>query len=526
MLKALFKKEFYALVSVFTTGKDGKRRSVGVSLAFAALILYAIGASGYVFWSLADSLCLPLTQGGMAWIYFAFMGVVSTGVSVILGIFIAKGKLYEAKDNDLLLSMPIPSWIVLFSRIAGIYVLAFCLEGLVFVPAIIRYFTLVGFSVVPFLCCLVALFILPFLSLVISCLLGWLIAIVSAKIPGKNIVETVFAVAFLIVYFIAYSKVNEYLGYLLANGEAVGKAMKTALYPFAQLGYACTGDGLGLLLYTLIFVGVFALVYLLMSATYLRLATTNKGSRKVKYTGKGYRGSSQTWALVKKELKRYTKNSMVMLNCFLGPVLLVIIPFVLLFDGEDLLQISLGLQGQFAMLLAAFICVAASTNLYAASCVSMEGESVDVVRVLPIKTGNILLAKCLTHILTTALPALFSSVFLCVLFKQGITDSVCVVIVSLSFVLFSAVSGVATNLLFPNLKWTNEVAVVKQSAASLVSMFGEMGVVGLLVGGYFLFGKYLPQWGYLLVCGTVLILATAAVYLWMKKKGVKIFEAL
>lgn len=526
MIKALLKKELYSFLSVFTMGKNGKPRSKGVTLAFALLILYALGAMGFLFWEFAGSLCAPLTGAGVAWTYFAFVGVVATGLSMVLGIFVAKGKLYEAKDNDLLLSMPIPSWVILFSRSIGLYIFSFFLEALVFVPAVVRYFTVIGFAIAPFICSLTVLFLLPLLSLAIAYLIGWFIAFLSSKIPGKNVVETVFSIAFLIVYFIAYTKINEYITFVITHGETVGRVMKTALYPFAQLGYACTGEGLALLICALIFVGIFALVYLVMSATYLRLATTNKGNKKAKYTGKMYKDSSVIVTLVKKEFLRYSKNGMVLLNCFLSSILLIALPFFALFEKDTFLTLTMGLQGDFCLIIAVLVAAASTMGLYAASCISMEGESLDVVRVLPVETEKIFLAKYVTALLTTMLPSAFSCIFLLVIFKQTLIISVCATIAVLLFSAFFSAGGIAVNLLFPNLKWTNEVALVKQSASSLVSMFGGFGIIGLVIGGYFAFGKYLPSWGYLLICAAVFALALVGVWVWLCKKGKKIFEVL
>lgn len=526
MIRTLLKKQLLGALSVFTMGKNGKRRSRKAVIGFALLIVYAFFSVGIMFWEMADMLCEPLVTAGMAWVYFAFFGTIATGLGVVMGIFTAKARLYEARDNDLLLSMPIPSWIILLTRTIGLYVFTLFFEILVFGPAILCYFTVVEFSILPFLCCLIVLFILPCLALSISYTLGWLIALISAKLPGKNIIEMAFSIAFLVVYFLGYSKINDYLSYVLAHGESVGRVMKRVLYPFAQLGYACVGKGGALLLYLLMFVGVFALIYFLMSATYLHLATANKGDRKVKYTGKGYKNNSQTIALMKKELSRFTKKGMVMLNCFMGTILMVLFSIVALVDKEEFLSLTQVAQGDFSLILAALICAMASSNLLAPCCISMEGESINVVRVLPIKTETIFLAKGLANVLVTGIPAVFASIVLCAAFRLYIGVLVCVVLVALACVLFSTATGIAVNLLLPNLKWTNEVAVVKQSASSMVAMFGGYGVIALLVGGYFWFGKYLPAWGYMSVCAAFLFIAAIGVCIWLKKKGAKIFEEL
>jgi ABC-2 type transport system permease protein len=302
--------------------------------------------------------------------------------------------------------------------------------------------------------------------------------------------------------------------------------MKTVLYPFSQLGYACEGNGLALLLYALMFTGVFACAYFLVSVTYLRLATANKGNRKVKYTGKGYKENRAIVAMIKKELSRYTKNGMVLLNSFMGTVFYIALPFVALFKRGDFLQLAQGFQGEFALLLAGILCVLAFSNFFAPSCISMEGESLDVIRVLPIRTERIFLAKGLANGVITGIPALLSSICTCIILKQSFLLSVCVVLAVTVCVAFASAGGIAVNLLLPNLKWTNEVAVIKQSMSTLVSMLGGMGAMALLVGGYFLFGKYLPAWGFLLICTAILLVASGCICGFLKKKGARIFEEL
>ena len=526
MVWTLLKKQLMGALAYFTMGKDGKKRSKKVAIAFAVLILYAMGSMGMLYWQMADMLCEPLVAGDMSWVYFAMMGTMATALGIVLGLFIAKSRLYEAKDNDLLLSMPIPSWVILLSRTVGQYAFTLMIEAIAFIPAIARYFTIVGFSFIPVLCSVAVLLVLPCLALAISFTLGWLIALIQAKLPGKNAIEMVFAVAFMIGYFAVYSKVNEYLGYVVANGEAVGKVMQTVLYPFSQLGKACVGDGVALLFYILMFAGAFALVYWVLSLTYLQLATAKKSVRKVKYTGKGYKGRSAILAIAKKEIVRFCKNSMLLLNAYMGSIMLVILPFITLFDRATFTQLAAGFEGDFSLILAVILCALTSTNLQAACSISIEGDNLDTLRVLPVRTEDIFLAKGLASVLVAGLPAVFSCVFLCILFEQSFTVFACILLAVVVCVAFFAAGGIAVNLLLPNLHWTNEVVVVKQSASTVVAMFGGVGVVAALVGGYFLFGKYLPAWGYLLVCTAVMALAFVGVCLFLKKKGVKLFEVL
>ena len=66
-------------------------------------------------------LCKPLVESGLTWVYFAMMGLIAVTFSIIGGIFTTKAKLYEAKDNDFLLSMPVSTKTILFVRMVSLY---------------------------------------------------------------------------------------------------------------------------------------------------------------------------------------------------------------------------------------------------------------------------------------------------------------------------------------------------------------------------------------------------------------------
>ncbi len=527
MIGVLLKKQIKESLVGLIRGRGGKRRSAGEALGFSALLLLGLASVYFLFGTMGHTLCGPLAAQGLSWVYFAMMGTMATVLGLIGSVFTTKTKLYEAKDNDLLLSMPIPAWKILFSRMAGLYLFTLLFESLVFVPATVCYFIAVEFSVPVLLYSLLSLLILSLGALALCCILGWVLALIAAKLPGKNVMTVLLTVAFVAVYYIGYSKINTFLIYAITNGGKIAATMQTVLYPFWKLGLACTGSFPALLIFGGIFVGAFALVYLLLSVSYVRLATANRGSRRAVYKSKEGRQSKIFFALVRKELRRFTKNPMVAMNCVLGSIFLVILPFVLLFlsDFRTAMAFS-GQDGWVALLTAAVLCVASSMNVLSASSVSLEGDSLWIARSLPVSTERILLSKVATHWLVAAIPATFSLLFLSILLRLNALYALLVLAVCYVFILCAALFGLMMNLKMPNLHWTNEVATVKQSMAAGVSMFAEWGVLGLLIGGYVLFGEYLRSAGYLFFGLALLAGLSALVWLWIKKRGKTIFEEL
>ena len=530
MLKALLKKQFYEMTGVFAvSNKTGKRRQPAALVGLAVLAIYVVGAIGYMFWSIADLLCEPLITSGLSWVYFALTGTFALGISCIGSVFAVKNQLYEAKDNEQLLAMPIKPWQLLLSRMLGLYAFAFALAAVVFVPTVVRYFIAVRVTVLAVAFCSLITLLLPLISLAVCTLLGWVIALITSRVRAKNLLTTVVLILFLVGYFYAYSKFNEYLTYILAHGAAIGAKIRVWLYPFWKMGLAATGDGLAFCVFSAIALAVFALAYGVLSATFLSVVTTKRGEARPKYTEKSQRQGSAFFALLRKETARLFKNPMLAMNCVLGSIMALILPVVLLVDKDflglmDFVEI-LGKQ-KTVLLLAAAACGVGATNLVASSSVSLEGDTIWLMKALPVSTRKVLTAKTALHIFVTGLPlCVFAGVVGGVLGLSVVEIALAIAVV-VTFTLFCGALGLVVNLLFPNLHWTNEVAAAKQGVSALLAMFSNIGVVALLVAGYFWFGKYLPAWGYILICVATLAAASTAAGVWLMTKGVKRFEEL
>lgn len=532
MIKALLKKQALGLASTFLYNKEGKRRGNAAIFGFVALILYGFGASGAMFWLLASALCEPLVAAGLGWVYFAFMGFIATCFGIIGGVFTAKNALYEAKDNDLLLSMPIPAWVILGVRMLGVYLFIFFFEALVFVPVAAYYLIKVQFSVATLLLCLLVQVLMPLGAMAICCLLGFLLAVVIARIPFKNLFTILGFAAFMVLYFLVYSKINEYLSYVIANGEAVGATMKTALFPFAKLGLAVTGSGIDLFWFLLVFIGAFAIVGVVLARTYFKVATLKRGERQPKFKSKIEKSQSPILALCKRECLHLLKTPMYLLNAGMGTLLMLITAVMAVVKGDlftinpEMLASIPTLSENIGLLCSVIVCFMASSNTIAAVSVSLEGNSLWILKSLPISSRLVLRAKIVTHFLFTAIPATVFSVVIAGILQLSVWWTLAVAFVAVVTSAIFAIFDLAVNLRFPNLHWTNEVAAIKQSISTVIAMFGGWGIALLPLGGWFWFGKYLPAWGYYCIALAYLILIGVGALLWIKKYGEKRFEEL
>ena len=527
MLKALLKKQFLETVSaLFTSAKTGKKRSPIVGLLLAVLLLYAIGAQAYLFFTLSQSLCAPLVSAGLDWVYFALVGILAFTIACVMGALLSKAKLYEAKDNELLLAMPVKPSAILLARMIGLYAFDLLFVALVFLPAIIEYFIVTGFSVLPFAFCLITTLILPLGALALGALLGWLIAWLSAKLRAKNLLTYLVFILFFVGYFYLTSKMNEALSWAMANGNAMGESL-SGVFVLRWIGEACAGDTLSLLFFVLLFGGAFALVYFVLVKTFLATVTMQTGERKRAYKERKIKRGSAFFSLFKKEVLRTVKSPMVLLNAGIGSILAVIACVLVLVNADLLSSLSNAVGTEEASVIVCIVaCFIASSNVVTASSVSLEGENIWILQTAPVDTRTVFLTKIAWHFVLTALPTTVCAIIACAVLGTPFFTAVTVVLAVWAVTLFCAGLGLLLNLKMPNLHWTNETAAVKQSPSALLALFGGWASCALLIGGYFWLGAYIPAWGYLLAVTALFALAFSLPFVWVMKRGVKIWETL
>lgn len=531
MTRALLKKQMMEVFSwLYRNKKTGKNRSGGGLVTYVAFYLGIFVMVGVVFYFMAQTLCAPLVSAGLGWLYFALMGLLAVAFGVFGSVFNTFASLYQAGDNDLLLAMPVPPSRVLLARLTGVYAMGLLYELIVMLPALIVFFANASLNILGVLFSLLIPLLLSLFVLTLSCILGWVVALVSRRMRNKSVVTVALSLLFLAAYYYAYSQAYAVLQAILDNPEAVGSAVRSILFPFYHMGLAAEGSLLSMLIFAAIMAGAFGLVYFVLSHSFLRLATTNRGAAKAKYREKPVKAASVSRALLRKEGKRFLGSTTYMLNCGLGIVMMLAAAVALLIKGDAVLAalhfLSDGEAGAMALLAVAAICMLAAMNDISAPSVSLEGRSLWLVQVFPVSGRQVLQAKLTLHLLLTLPPLLVLTAVVVFVLRPTLFYAVLLFVVPLLFVLLTATMGLALNLKAPNLDWTNETAPVKQSMSVTVALLGGWGIVLVLSGLYFVVGRWTGPAVYLLLCAVALALASALLLLWLKGRGAKRFENL
>ena len=233
------------------TGSGRRRKSMGV--LYGALLIYCVvvfgGLFGMLFWALR-----PLSDAGLDWLYFALAGILATGLAFAGSVFMTQQQLYDAQDNQLLLSLPISPMAVLGSRMLVLYLYDLVLGAIVLVPATLAWGGEAGFWVRTGL----SVILLPLFPLCLSCFFGWLIGLLTVRMRYKNLFSVILTVLFLGAYFLLYAKANAAIQAILTNGQAVAETVEGVLHAFYLFGRGMTGEWGQLLLFFLETVLLFA----------------------------------------------------------------------------------------------------------------------------------------------------------------------------------------------------------------------------------------------------------------------------
>ena len=188
MLKTLLRKQMTEIFRTYfyDTRKSKPRSKASTIFLFVMFGVLMIGVLGTMFTLLSVFLCAPLTEAGLAWMYFTVMALLAILLGAFGSVFNTFAGLYLAKDNDLLLSMPLPVRYILAARLLGVYLLGLMYSGVLLLPAVIVYWCMASFSLQSVLGGILLILTVSGIVLFLSCALGWVVAQISRKLPQQK----------------------------------------------------------------------------------------------------------------------------------------------------------------------------------------------------------------------------------------------------------------------------------------------------------------------------------------------------
>ena len=534
-------------------------------------LLIALGLVGVLLAGYSGGTAYALEDFGLADRIPMMYVLLAFALQLGLGAVKSKSLIYRETDLDLLTALPVRGTHVAAARMIRLYVDGLILTLLVLLPGMIICGIHTGAGALFYVGILPAILILPILPVAVSAWVGILFAAVIARFRHKVLAEVLLVVIVmvgLLVLSAAFStntmtagsedrgsnpgsvSTTEQMTEVSAKGsegsltetateklsdeeseakrEAENERIKAKLSAEAKaalqtLESACPparilGEGLLkpdfliLLCYLLISLTAFGITVFILGRNFFHLsARLCTVTRHREYQLEALKEQSIMKALVKKEAAGYFSCGIYVANTIVGPVLAIGFAVALAF-----LDLSKPLadwpmihpDAAIPYLLGGFFSMPGISSCS----VSMEGKNWWIPRSLPLSTREILGAKALFNLIVLAPVYGLMEVILLFTLRVSLVDRLWLLLIPLAGIPFSVLFGLFLNLKFPKFRWENATEVVKQSAASGLSLVG--GFILLLPG---MGAMGLPD-GYRHLVNTVMILVIAGLSLLFYRK--------
>ena len=499
MFKLLLKTRFDMFFASLTEGKKNKKSTskagkVALICLFAFLIVYMVGAMCALF------VGLSMAVAGTDQIFapFALAILISFGLCMVGSIFPTKTQIFDSKDNELLLAMPIEPRYIFTSRLVFLIIINFVLESIIMIPAMVGFGIFIGYTFLGFVFTLLVYLMLPFLSMAVSSLIAWIISVIASKLRNK----TPITVVLFVIFFGAYMFLMSSLG-MTSEEEGFENVNMTGLLNAPVVGWGAKamtyGSFLNFIFFALSCVVPALIAYYLLNKSFVKILTTKRGIARVEYKEKAEKAEGVFVTLVKKELKRFFTSSAYILNSGMGIIMSVIFTVMIAIVGPDLINELVSLEPELVAIVPVIaygvIAFGSSMNMISAPSISLEDKHLWIVQSLPVNPADVLLAKVVAHMVICTPGVVVCSVILGIALKLSLVNTVMLILGTVALVAFTAYFGILLGLYFPKFDWQNENVAVKQGFAIFGAMFGGMiwaminaVIVFLLTGISFILG--------------------------------------
>lgn len=515
---------------------ESRARKIVLPIVLALLVMFSVG-------SYVAILAEELASSHLTYIVLTIFIMVTSLLTIIEGVYKSQGILFEARDNELLFSLPITQSKIFFIRIFKLITFQFLYNSLFMLPAIIVYAMYEKTNVSFYLISTVMLVLLPIIPTILGCIFGYIIKGLSAKFKARNIMQVLFTSLILLGIFYVSFNMQGMVANIVQNANSIQEIITKIYYPAGlYINLIQNFNILDLIILlainiipAIVFVYVASIFYFKINS---KLGEKGNGNKKVgvaKTTEKTYRVRTQLSGLIHKEMKRFFSSPVFMVNAGFGMVLMIAVTFALSinFDGminsmmqgmETEIPIPIGeIKNMMPKVFYGFVVFISCMTSITSSMISLEGKSFNITKSLPVETEKILLSKVLTSNILSIPIFLICDVIFFIAFKVAIIDIVFILLASIVMPTLTALIGILMNLKYPKMNATSDTEVVKQSMSSMLSVFMGMFVAILSIAIMIMGNNYNTN---LFVALELLTFSIITVILWriLKKYGAKRFK--
>jgi len=532
-----------------SSNKKNKKQVKGILLGLLLLIAFTpIAIEFGKFLSVAYD---GLEGIGQEAVILAFGLSVVCVVIFFFGIFYAMGIFYFSMDVENLLPLPFKPWHIMGAKFAVVLIYEYLTELIFFMPTLIAYGMKSSAGVLYYTYGVVIFLLLPIVPLVLASIINMVIMRFTNIAKNKDrfrLIGGIIAMCSgigLNIYVQRFTQdINQsQITEMFAEGNNSLVALVTKIFPSTNIAVnslinSVNSQGfINLILFIIITVAALILFILLGEALYFKgvmgvSETTSK--RKVLSNQELTKNTTQNSSLkvyLLKELKLLFRTPVYFMNCvlmnFLWPIFILVPLFVQKGDTGQIGEITKLLKqgngtGIAIAIFFCFIVFASCSNGISCTSISREGENLFILKYIPMKYKEQLMAKVLSAVVLGMVGMVMISILGVALLKMPLDLVLLMIIVGTLGILFTSYIGIFIDLNFPKLHWDTEQRAVKQNLNVLLSMAICLAIAGVTV---FIILKFkLTKWAVVALIVAVYATLDVVLYYLLGTKGAKMLR--
>ena len=534
-LYSLIKASMTSDMHLFKFKRNKNSKFSKILPAFIALYLM------FMIWGSANAMFEPLGKLGLAYVLLSLFIFSISLMTMIEGIYKTGSLIFNCKDDDLLLSLPIKKSTVIFIRMLKFYIFELLFNSLFLLPIMIAYIRWdSNITWTYYLTSIIMLLLSPVIPIAISSIIGAITSSVVSRFKYKNAAEIIISMTLILgILYVSYN-MDGIVNYIMAHAKDINDFITKIYYPAGVYGKLVTNFKVGdLLLFILINILVLGATIFALSKVYFKINSRLKKvttTKKTKISELQIRANSKYKSLILKEFNTFFKTPVFIINAGFALILFLLASFIVIVNyqsisdmlvSENGLNLSTSLVNENkALLVFLLISAAGYMTSITSSVVSLEGKNITILKSLPISTKTILMSKVYSSLLITTPVLLIGDIILAIKLKISLIETILLIILSVLIPLVSHFIGIIVNLKYPKLDFENTTEVVKQSMSSFIAVIIGMA---LMVTSYIVITKVLGLISstlILVIAIVVYIIINTVLYIYLINKGVKEFNSL
>lgn len=525
LIKAVFTEDMN-LFKYKTKANSSSLKKIAFPLSLSFLVMYAVGT---YFYLLAE----PLAKVNLTYIMLSIVLLLVTVLTFMEGIYKSQGILFDAKDNDLLFSLPIKKSHILYVRIFKLLAFQFLYNLIILLPAFVIYIYFETPGVLFYVISFIYLFLIPIIPTTLSCVLGYFIKHLTSKFKAKKIVQSIITAIVMIVILFFSFQIEDFMNNIVEHATSINDILTKIYYPIgAYISLIDNFDILELVKVLLFNIVPFILFIYIGSIYYFKIISKNNEYGLVTSKKIVIKVKSKLSSLVSKELSRFFSSTVYIFNCSFGIIIFVVATLLLCIKGAGVAEMFITTEGSIEFDIVEYlpliycgliIFVGCMTSITSSS-ISLEGKSINITKSLPVSTKTIFKSKIISSLIITIPLMLLSEILFIIRFKIDFIYIIYILLLTIIVPSLTAIIGLLINLKYPKLEFSNDTEVVKQSMSSGVSVF--IGMILFVISVVALVKFYNDAIIILLIMIAVYTIITVVLWQLLCSYGSKMFSKL